>query len=373
MKATFKKILSAKAALSLVVTFVAALSASTAATARELRVYNWEGYIGPKTVEKFEKETGIKVTYDLFDSWETLEAKLLAGNSGYDAVNVGGLFITRQVGAGVYLPLDTSKLSNWKNLDPGALKGLSAYDPGVAQGAPHGVPYSYYTIGVGYNVDMINKAAPKAPVDSWAMLYDPAVASKFQSCGYVLLDSAVDVFSSVLIYLKLDPFTVNRTDYQAAEDQLMKVRPFVRTFDANQYWSDLAQGEICISLGWSGDIISGQDFAKKGVTLKYSLPKEGTTIESDMFGIPNDAPHKAEAYEWLNFLMRPDIGADFTNYAGYPSSMTASKALTRKEFRESNGVYPTAADMEKFYKTKQLSSTINRLRTRVWTKIKTGV
>jgi putrescine transport system substrate-binding protein len=356
----------------LAVTLVTACCLSTA-QARELRVYNWEGYIGPDTVKKFEKETGIKVTYDLFDSWETLEAKLLAGNSGYDAVNVGGNFITRQVAAGVYTELDKNKLPNWKNLDPIALKMLGSYDPGLAQDKPHGIPYSYYTIGFGYNVDMLKKVAPGAPLDSWAMLYDPAWAQKTENCGYVLLDSATDVFSSALIYLKLDPFSENRADYQKAQDQVMQVRPYVRTFDANQYWSDLANGEICISLAWSGDIISGKDFAKKGVKLEYSIPKEGTTIESDMFGIPADAPHPEEAYAFLNFLMRPDIGADFSNYAGYPNSMTEGKALTVKEKRVDHGVYPTAEEVDRFYKTKAVSSAINRLRTRIWTKIKTGV
>lgn len=357
----------------LVAMAVAGLFSVTAhAEDKVLNVYNWSDYIAEDTVAKFEKATGIKVRYDVYDGNETLEAKLMAGNSGYDIVVPTAFpFLDRQIKAGVYQELDKSKIPNYKNLDPDLMKRVAAADPGNK----HAVIWMWGTTGLGYNVKAIEKRMPNAPVDSLDLIFKPENAAKFKDCGITVLDSPTDVIPIVLNYLGIDPNSSKPEDLKKAEDLMMKIRPYIKYFNSSQYINDLANGDVCLSLGWSGDVFQAAaraEEAKNGNEIKYSIPKEGTMIWFDNLVIPKDAPHPEAALAWINFNLQPDIAAANSDYVAYANPVPASKPLMDKSVSENPAIYPSKEVMDKLFAVPTKDATFNRLQTRAWSTIRTG-
>ena len=358
----------------LIVTVLAALAAlpAYAQDNKTVHIYNWSDYIAEDTVAKFEAATGYKVVYDVYDSNEVLEAKLLAGNSGYDVVVPTSSFLQRQVAAGIYQPLDKSKLPNLKNMDPGLMAKAAAYDPGNE----HAVIYMWGTIGLGYNPEKIKeRLGEDAPTDSWALVFDPKYAEKLKDCGITMLDAPGDMLQTALAYLGIDPASTSADDMQKAADLLTKVRPYVRYFNSSQYISDLANGEVCVSVGFSGDVYiaaARAEEAKNGVEVVYSLPKEGAQVWFDMMAIPADAPNPEGALAWINFIMDPQITADITNYVSYANANTAAMPLVDDEIKNDPSIFPPADVMAKLFPTVVYDAKIDRVMTRLWTKMTTG-
>jgi putrescine transport system substrate-binding protein len=336
-----------------------------------LNVYNWSDYIEESVIPEFEKEFGIKVNYDVFDSNEVLETKLLAGRTGYDIVVPSASFLERQIKAGVFQKLDKSKIPNLANLDPEYQQRIALHDPGNE----HSVNYLWGTSGVGYNVDKIKAAMPDAPVDSFRMFYDPAVVSKFKDCGVSILDAPSEVIGTVLIFLGRDANSEKPEDLQAAEDVLMKIRPYVRYVNSSKYIEDLASGEICLALGWSGDVFQARDRAAEagnGITISYNIPQEGAVMFFDMLAIPADAPHPKNAHLFINYLHRPEVAAKNTNYVSYANINAASFPLISDEVKSDPAIFPTPEVKSKLVPDLAESPEFTRQLTRSWTRFKTG-
>jgi len=291
----------------------AATAQAPAPEEKVLNVYNWSDYIAEETIPEFQNRTGIQVNYDVFDSNEVLETKLLAGKTGYDVVVPSASFLERQIKAGVFMKLDRSKLTNLGNMDPEIMQRVALHDPGNE----HSVPYLWGTTGIGYNPEKVKAALGTDTIDSWSALFDPANAAKLKDCGLVMLDAPSEVFDSALIYLGKDPNSESPDDLAAAEALVMSVRPYIRYFHSSQYINDLANGEICVALGWSGDILQAQARgaeAETPVEVAYTIPKEGAIIWFDMLAIPADAPHPDNAHQFINYLMEPQIIAQSSDY-----------------------------------------------------------
>ncbi len=338
---------------------------------KRLFVYNWTDFIGPRTIERFEKLTGIKVTYDVYDAEETLEARLMAGSAGYDVVSVSTDFFSREIKAGVYLPLDKTRLPNWKNLDPRVLAIQREYDPGNA----HAAPYLHSINGFAYDVDRIEARMPGAPVDSLDMLFKPEVVARFADCGVTFLDSAEDVLQLALRYLKLDPNTTRAQDFKAAEAMLMKVRPYVRAFDSAEYMNGLANREICVAMSWSSDYAQARARARAvgvDVHLAFTVPKEGANQTFSSLLIPEGAPHPLAAHLFIDYLLRPDVIAEITNSIYYGNDNIASRPLVDPRILGDATLYPTAAMEARLYKSAEVTAATERLRTRTWTRVKTA-
>jgi len=365
-----KPALMALAALSL-----AAISATwlppDARAEGELNIYNWSDYIGENTIANFEKEYNVKVRYDTYDGNETLEAKLVVGNTGYDIVFPSSSFFARQIKSGIYMKLDRSKLTNWSNLDQWVLKNQAAYDPGNA----YAVPYMWGTNGFTYNVDMIKERLPEAPVDSLRMMFDPEVVAKFQDCGVSWLDSPEDVFPLALAYMGKDPLSQNPDDIVAATDMLMKARPYIRLFDSQQYLNSLPNSDICMAMTWSGDYAVAATRAEEAglkINLTYTVPKEGSNIWFDAMLIPKDAPHPDNALLFLNYMLRPDVIAECTNYTYYANGNQASRKLVLPEILEDPAIYPDAETQKRMFPSVVRDEAVQRVITREWTRLKTG-
>jgi putrescine transport system substrate-binding protein len=336
-----------------------------------LNIYNWAEYIGNHTVEEFERATHIKVVYAFYDSNQTLEARLLAGHSGYDIVSTTTAFYERQIKAGAYQALDRSKLPNWKNLDPAVLAVQSAADPGNR----YAVPYLHAMNGFAYNVDLIRARLPQAPVDSLAMLFDPQVVAHFADCGVTFLDSPEDVIQLALAYLHRDPNSSRVEDLQAAEKVVMAVRPYIRTFDSNDYWHQLASKEVCLSIAWSSDYSVAQERAREdgtGAHLAFTVPKEGSNITYNALLIPASAPHPEAAHRFLNFILDPRTIAEITNDIHYGNDNLAARPFVDPVLLDDPSVYPPPDVRARLYLPAELGPEYDRLRTRVWTRIKTG-
>lgn len=349
------------------------LLAGTAIAQEEpvLNVYNWSDYIAEDTLDKFTAATGIEVNYDVFDTNEILEAKLLTGNSGYDLVVPSASFLERQIQAGLFMPLDTSKLPNLSNMDTDIMGQVEVNDPGNE----HAVVYMWGTTGFGYNAGMIEERMPDAPVDSWDMIFDPEVASKFADCGISLLDAPQEVIPAAMRYLGLDPLSQEQADLDAAEELIMSIRPYIRYFHSSQYISDLANGDVCISHGYSGDILQARDRADEadqGVEVVYTIPEEGAVVWFDMMAIPADAPHPENALAFINFVMDPQIAADISNYVWYANANAASFDMIDEEVTSDPGIYPTEATKANLFATRAYPARFERNLNRAWTRIKTG-
>jgi putrescine transport system substrate-binding protein len=339
---------------------------------RIVNFYNWSDYIDPTVLEDFTKETGIQVKYDTFDSNDMLETKLLAGRTGYDLVVPTAYFLDRQIKAGVFQKLDKSKLPNLVNAWDEIARRLAAYDPGNQ----YAVNYMWGTTGIGFNLKKVREVlGPDAKIDSWDAIFKPEIIAKFKGCGVHMLDAADDVFAAALSYLKLDPNTKDEKDFEKAADLLLKVRPFVRKFHSSEYLNALASGEICLVLGYSGDIKQAQKRAteaKNGVEIGYAIPKEGALLWFDNLAIPKDAKNVADAHVLINYLLKPEVAAKNSNFLAYANGNVASQPLIDKSIWEDKSVYPDEATMKTLYVINAHDQKTQRLMNRLWTRIKTG-
>ncbi len=349
----------------------AATATPAAAEEKVLNVYNWSDYIDPQVLEDFQKETGIKVRYDVFDSNEVLETKLLTGNSGYDLVVPSAYFLERQIKAGVFRKLDKDKLPNLANLDPDLLQREAGHDPGNE----YGVIYMWGTTGIGYDEDKIRKAMPDAPVDSWRLVFDPAVIAKFKDCGVSVLEDPTDMVSTALLYLGKDPNSQSEADLKLAEDLLVKIRPYIRTITSSQYIDALANGDICLAVGYSGDILQARDRAAeagKKINLKYSIPTEGALMWFDTLAIPADAQHPGNAHLFIDYLMRPEVAAKNSDFVHYANANLKATPLISEELRSDASIYPTPEVKARLRPNLAKTAEFTRLLNRSWTRFMTG-
>lgn len=338
---------------------------------RKLNVYNWSDYIDESIITDFEKKTGIDVTYDVFDSNEILETKLLAGGTGYDIVVPTGSFLARQIQAGVFQKLDKSKLPNLENMWDVVSARTEKYDPGN----DYSINYMWGTVGIGYNVRKVQEALDIEEVDSWDVVFKPENMEKLAGCGVYMLDSPTDIIPTVLNYLGLDPNSTSAEDFAKAEEVLMAVRPHVRKFHSSEYINALANGDICVAIGWSGDVFQARDRAAEadqGVEVDYSVPKEGAMMWFDQMAIPADAENVDEAHEFLNYIMEPEVIAKATNYVYFANGNKASQEFIDKEILEDPAIYPTGEALEKLFTHMPYDPKTQRTVTRLWTKVVTG-
>jgi putrescine transport system substrate-binding protein len=346
--------------------------AAPAAEEKVLNIYNWSDYIGENTIANFEKETGIKVTYDVFDSNEILEAKLVSGNTGYDLVVPSLQYLSRQVQAGVFQPLDKSKLTNYGNLDPEIMARIATLDPNNA----HALNWLWGTTGIGYNAAKVKAAlGPNAPVDSWDLIFKPENISKLKGCGVAVLDTPQEILTAALMYLGEDPNSFDEAVIRKGEALLTKIRPYITEFNSSEYINELANGDICVAVGWSGDVFQAASRAveaKNGIEIKYNIPKEGAAMWFDMMAIPKDAKHPNNAHLFLNYILRPDVMAGISNYVAYANANKASTPMVDKAILDNPGVYPAPETMKKLFTFAVLPPDVDRLYTRIWTKLKTG-
>jgi putrescine transport system substrate-binding protein len=339
---------------------------------RVVNIYNWSDYIDPSVIADFTRKTGIEVRYDTFDSNDTVEAKLLAGKSGYDVVVPTGYFLERQIKAGLFQKLDKSKLPNLVHAWPDVARRLEIYDPGNQ----YAVNYMWGTTGIGYNVGKVREIlGPDARIDSWNIVFDPAMLAKFKDCGVMMLDSADDIMPAALHYLGIDPNSRKPEDLERGAELMAKIRPLVRKFHSSEYLTALASGEICLVLGWSGDIKQAQKRAREAgnkVEIGYAIPQGGAQMWFDNFAIPADAANVAEAHAFIDYMMQPKVAAKNVNFVTYASGNLAAQALIDKAVLEDRSVYPDAATMKSLYVITAPDPKTQRLLTRLWTRIKTG-
>lgn len=356
-----------------VLALTAALACGCGGSAKnEVRIYNWADYIGKDTIAQFEAATGVRVIYDTYDADETLEAKMMAGDSGYDVVSTSTDYFSRQIKAGIYQPLDKSLLPNWKYLDRHILALEARADPGNR----YAMPYLRHVNGFAYNVDMVRARMPDAPVDSLDMIFKPEIIRRFADCGVSFLDSAEDVLQLALNYLHLDPNTTRPEDYRQAERLLLSVRPYIRAFDSTEYMNGLATGEFCISMSWSGDYATSRARAKAAgvdVNLAFTIPKEGANASFDALLIPADAPHPRAAHKFLNFILEPRVIAAITNEIHYANDNAVADAYVDPQILHDPAVYPPPAVQARLYPSVEVAPALERLRTRTWTRIKTDL
>jgi putrescine transport system substrate-binding protein len=337
-----------------------------------LHVYNWSDYIGFDTVQRFERQTGIQVIYDLFDSNETLEGKLLVGDSGYDIVSTSMENYARQIRSGLYEPLDKSKLSNWKNLDPAVLAVQARADPGNRYAAP----YLHALNGFAYNAPLVHARMADAPVDSLDMLFKPEIVARFADCGISFLDSPVDVIQLALTYLKRDPNSAKLEDLRAAEQLVMSVRRYIRVFDSGDYVEELASNELCVAMGWAGDLsLAKLKSRASGLDLQlfFTLPKEGSNITYNALLIPTGAPHPEAAHKFINFILEAHVIADITNDLHYGNDNLAARPFVNPVLLSDPSIYPPAAVRERLYLPAEHNIPYQRQLTRTWTRIKNGI
>jgi len=336
-----------------------------------LNLYIWSDYLAANTLSDFEKQTGIKVHVAYFDTNETLETKLLAGSSGFDIVVPTAPYFERQIKAGVYLTLDKSKLPNLKNMDPQLMAKVALHDPDNA----HGIIYTWGTDGIGYNEKMVKQLMPDAPLDSWRLVFDPAVAAKVAKCGISVLDSPADMIRAVYSYLGKDPNSQSPDDLVQAEAVLGKIRPYIRNINSSEYIEALANGDLCIAVGYNGDVLQARDRARdanKGIEIKYVVPKEGSILWFDMLAIPKDAPDPASAYAFMNYIMTPQVIADISNFKRYANGNAASQSLVLPSVKDDPAIYPPPELRDKLPVQLADSAEQTRATTRVWQKFKTG-
>jgi putrescine transport system substrate-binding protein len=345
--------------------------AGAAASPKVLNLYIWSDYLAPNTLADFEQQTGIKVHVAYYDTNETLETKLLAGSSGYDVVVPTASYFERLIKAGAFMALDKSKLPNLKNMDPQLMARVTQHDPDNA----HGVIYLWGTNGIGYNEKMVKALMPDAPLDSWRLVLDPAVASKVAKCGISVLDSPAEMIRAVYSYLGKDPNSQSAEDLAAADAVLTKIRPYIRNIHSSEYIEALANGDLCIAVAYNGDVMQARDRAReanKGIEIKYSVPKEGSILWFDMLAVPKDAPDPDSAYAFLNYMMEPKVIADVSNFKRYADANAAAQALVLPEVKDDPGIYPPPQQRQALAVQLSDSSDQTRAVTRVWQKFKTG-
>ena len=350
----------------------ALLGSMAQAAERELKVYNWADYILPSVPKTFAEKTGIKLTWDIFDTNESLEAKLLTGNSGYDLVVPTNTFLENEIKAGVFQPLDKSKLPNWQHLNPELLQLMSANDPGNQ----YAVPYMYGTVLIGFNPAKVKAVlGENAPVDSWDLIFKEENISKLKQCGVAMLDSPGDILPIALHYLGLDPNSAQPGDYDKAAELMLKIRPYVAYFHSAKYMTDIANGDICVAIGYSGSFYQFANRAKEagnGVVVDWRLPKEGAPLWFDSFVIPASSQNVAEAHEFLDNLLDPKVVAPISDFLGYPNPNLAAMQQVSPAIRDNPNLTPSAEARPSIYVLQPLPRNIERIRTRLWTAVRTG-
>ncbi|HEV2605807.1 MAG TPA: polyamine ABC transporter substrate-binding protein [Microvirga sp.] len=352
---------------------IAVLALVTGALAQErvVNVYNWSDYIDPKVLEDFTKETGIKVVYDTYDNNEIVETKLLAGKSGYDIVVPSGPFLQRLIKANVFKKLDKAKLSNASNLWPDIMQRLAVYDPGNQ----YAVPYMWGTTGLGVNIQKVKQALGDVPLNTWDLLMKPEVSAKLKGCGIYVLDSPEDLFPGILNYLGLNPDSKKPEDLNRAGEALFKVRGNIQKYHSSEYINALANGDICLAVGYSGDVIQAKkraEEAKNGVEVAYLVPREGALMWFDNLAIPADAKNVNEAHEFINYMMRPNVAAANSNFVAYASGNLAAKQAISPDILNNPGIYPDEATMKRLFTNTSYDERSQRTITRAWTRVKTG-
>ena len=377
MSALFKKPLLNQYVLStllgLTVSF-GAITSHAAAEEKVLNIYNWSDYLAPDTIPNFEKETGIKVRYDIFDSNEILHAKLVARKTGYDIVVPSSNWAKLQIDGGLFQKLDKSQIPNWKNLDPGILKQMEAFDPGNAYLVDW--LWSYTTVGI--NVDKVKKALGTTPMpdNAWDLVFDPKYTTKLKSCGITMLDTSSEVFPIALHYLGKNPYTKNPADYQAAFDMLKKVRPDVKRFNSGGQIEDLASGQVCVALGWAGDFNLAR---KRSIENKLAqnivalVPKIGGLLFMDTMAITADAAHPSNAHKFINYILKAEVHAGLTNAVTYANPNKAATPFVDPEIKNNNTIFLPAADVAKLIPPGNVDNSTRRTMTRLFTRFKTGM
>lgn len=364
MKSLLKKVLLAS-------TIALVTSGANAAEDKVVNVYNWSDYIDENILKEFTAETGIKVVYDVFDSNDVLETKLLAGKSGYDVVVPSATFLARQIQAGVFTKLDQSKLTNNGNLWDLVKDKTQIYDPGNA----YSINYMWGTTGLGYNVGKIEERMADAPVSSWRMIFDPAIVSKFADCGVYMLDAPDEMIPAALNYIGEDPDAKDKKTIQKAEAVLMAIRPYIRKFHNSEYIDALANGDICLAVGWSGDVLQARDRAAeadRGNEINYLAPDEGAIMWFDQLAVPNDAPHPDNAHTFINYILRADVMAKASNYVYFANGNFKSQALLDDEVINDPAIYPTPDALKTLYTNTPYDPKSQRILNRLWTKVKSG-
>ncbi len=347
------------------------ISGVVAAEQPTVNLYNWNDYFAEDTLQQFESATGIKPVLDLYDSNETLEAKLLAGHSGYDVVfPTARPFAARHIKANIYQAPDRSKLTGWNNLDPQLMQSLVDIDPGNK----FLVPYMWGTTGIGINSVKVKEILGQdTPLNSWELIFDPAISSKLKSCGISLMDDSTEVFAAALAYLGKDPNSSNNEDIKAAQDLIIKIRPNIRYFHSSQYISDLANGDLCVAHAYSGDALQAGDRAKEaknGVEVSYIIPKEGAVLWVDVMAIPADAPHPEQAMAFINFMLTPKYIAAASNFVNYANANLGATDLLNEDLRNNPGIYPDETVKQKLFVLKERTDKEIRNINRMWTHIK---
>ncbi|MGX9355725.1 polyamine ABC transporter substrate-binding protein [Roseobacteraceae bacterium S113] len=352
-------------------TALVALLAS-AATADEVRVYNWSDYIDEELLTKFEEETGIDLIYDVFDSNELLETKMLAGGSGYDVVVPSATFLQRQITAGAFQQLDTSKIANHGNLWDVIQERTEQYDPD----GQYSVNYMWGTTGIGYNIGKVAEVLGEdAPLDSWDLVFDPANMEKLAECGVHFLDAPTEMIPAALNYIGEDPDSHDPDVIAKAEAVFMAVRPYIQKFHSSEYINALANGDICVAVGWSGDVFQAQYSAaeaENGNEIDYSIPVQGAQMWFDQMAIPADAPNPEAAHTFINFILDAQNSAAATNYVWYASGNEAAQEFIDPEILGYPAVYPDEATLANLFTTTPYPQRVQRTVTRMWTKIKSG-
>jgi putrescine transport system substrate-binding protein len=358
---------------SVLASVVLGLSVLTSASAQErvVNVYNWSDYVDPKVLEDFTKETGIKVVYDTYDNNEIVETKLLAGKSGYDIVVPSGPFLQRLIKAGVFQKLDKAKLSNLANMWPEINQRLSVFDPGNL----YAVNYMWGTTGLGLNTKKVKEALGDIPLNTWDLVMKPEIAGKLKACGIYMLDSPEDLFPGVLGYLGLNPDSKKTEDLNRAGEALFRIRGNIQKYHSSEYINALANGDICLAVGYSGDVLQAKrraEEAQNGVEIRYVIPREGALMWFDSFAVPADAKNVAEAHEFINYMMRPDVAAANANFVSYASGVLAAKTQIDPAILNNPGIYPDEATFKRLFTNTAYDEKSQRTITRLWTKVKTG-
>lgn len=337
----------------------------------KVNVFNWSDYVAEDTNANFTAQTGIGVNYDVYDSTAVANAKIGAGSSGYDMAVLAGVDLKRMIAAGALQPVDRAKLKNYGNLDPNLLQRLERLDPGNQ----YAVPYMWGTVGIGYNVDKVKQRLGGEVPDSWSLIFDPAVVSKLADCGVSVLDESNEVYSAMLAYMGEDPNSTDPALFEKAHAELEKIRPHLRDFNSGQYISDLATGDVCVAMGYNGDILQARDRAaeaKNGNTISFMMPKEGLSLWFDLMTIPAGAPSPDNAHAYIDYILEPKVAADITNYVFFANPNTAAEQYVSDEVKSDPAVYPTAAVREKTFVLQELPPDVLRSLNRLWTRLKAG-
>lgn len=354
-----------------IILFIIALVPQSVHSEGVVNFYNWSDYIGENTIENFQKEYGIKVNYDTYESSEIVEAKLLSGNSGYDLVMHSAMYSKRLMPIGIFHQIDKSKIKNYDLIDPELLKMLSKFDPGNTMM----IPYSYGSTGIAYNEDMILERLPNPPIGSGAMLFDPEVVAHFADCGISVLDSPTDVVPTALMFLGYPDNSIDPEELREAEDLLLGIRPYIKKFTSSTFLNDLPNGDLCMSQSWAGDYATAKiraEEAGKDINLKYFVPTEGSLLWVDIMVIPKDAPNLENAYLLLDYLTRPKVSANFVNLTHYASPIPTADEFLKDGLREDSAIYPTPEIMDRLSLTPVDPPKYNRMKTRIFTRFKTG-